>query len=283
MPLIDVNGIRLHYYDNAANAANAAGPAAPTGSGRTAPAVLLIMGSGSKGRAWHLHQVPALVAAGLRVITFDNRGIAPSDECAGGFGLADLIADTAALIEELRLGPCQVVGTSMGAYVAQELALARPELVDRLVLMATRGRADAVRSALSRAEIELYDTDVRLPASYEAVIEAMQMLSPTTLDDDQRARDWLDLLELTRASGPGSRAHLGITVGSDRRTAYRAIRVPTRVIAFEDDLISPPRLGREVAEAIPGAEFEVLPDCGHYGYLEQPEAVNKSLIGFLRT
>ncbi|MGW7314096.1 alpha/beta fold hydrolase [Streptomyces sp. NPDC054854] len=278
MPLIDVNGIRLHYYDNPADK-----PAAPTGSGRTAPAVLLIMGSGSKGRAWHLHQVPALVAAGLRVITFDNRGIAPSDECAGGFGLADLVADTAALIEELRLGPCQVVGTSMGAYVAQELALARPELVDRLVLMATRGRADAVRSALSRAEIELYDTDVRLPASYEAVIEAMQMLSPTTLDDDQRARDWLDLLELTRASGPGSRAHLGITVGSDRRTAYRDIRVPTRVIAFEDDLISPPRLGREVAEAIPGAEFEVLPDCGHYGYLEQPEAVNKSLIGFLRT
>ncbi|MFD6877369.1 MULTISPECIES: alpha/beta fold hydrolase [unclassified Streptomyces] len=278
MPLIDVNGIRLHYYDNPADK-----PAAPTGSGRAAPAVLLIMGSGSKGRAWHLHQVPALVAAGLRVITFDNRGIAPSDECAGGFGLADLVADTAALIEELRLGPCQVVGTSMGAYVAQELALARPELVDRLVLMATRGRADAVRSALSRAEIELYDTDVRLPASYEAVIEAMQMLSPTTLDDDQRARDWLDLLELTRASGPGSRAHLGITVGSDRRTAYRDIRVPTRVIAFEDDLISPPRLGREVAEAIPGAEFEVLPDCGHYGYLEQPEAVNKSLIGFLRT
>ncbi|MFD9454417.1 alpha/beta fold hydrolase [Streptomyces sp. NPDC059985] len=278
MPLIDVNGIRLHYYDNPADK-----PAAPTGSGRAAPAVLLIMGSGSKGRAWHLHQVPALVAAGLRVITFDNRGIAPSDECAGGFGVADLVADTAALIEELRLGPCQVVGTSMGAYVAQELALARPELVDRLVLMATRGRADAVRSALSRAEIELYDTDVRLPASYEAVIEAMQMLSPTTLDDDQRARDWLDLLELTRASGPGSRAHLGITVGSDRRTAYRDIRVPTRVIAFEDDLISPPRLGREVAEAIPGAEFEVLPDCGHYGYLEQPEAVNKSLIGFLRT
>ncbi|MGW7060737.1 alpha/beta fold hydrolase [Streptomyces sp. NPDC054904] len=278
MPLIDVNGIRLHYYDDPADR-----PAVPTGSGGTAPAVLLIMGSGSKGRAWHLHQVPALVAAGLRVITFDNRGIAPSDECAGGFGLADLVADTAALIEELRLGPCQVVGTSMGAYVAQELALARPELVDRLVLMATRGRADAVRSALSRAEIELYDTDVRLPASYEAVIEAMQMLSPTTLDDDQRARDWLDLLELTRASGPGSRAHLGITVGSDRRTAYRDIRVPTRVIAFEDDLISPPRLGREVAEAIPGAEFEVLPDCGHYGYLEQPEAVNKSLIGFLRT
>ncbi|MFD3870354.1 alpha/beta fold hydrolase [Streptomyces sp. NPDC058623] len=275
MPLVHVNGVRLHYYDDH--------PAAPAGAGRTAPAVLLIMGSGSKGRAWHLHQVPALVRAGLRVITFDNRGIAPSDECAGGFGLADLVADTAALIEELRLGPCQVVGTSMGAYVAQELALARPELVDRLVLMATRGRADAVRSALSRAEIELYDADVRLPASYEAVIEAMQMLSPTTLDDEQRARDWLDLLELTRSSGPGSRAHLGITVGSDRRPAYRDIRVPTRVIAFEDDLISPPRLGREVAEAIPGAEFEVLPDCGHYGYLEQPEAVNKSLIGFLRT
>ncbi|MGW0393349.1 alpha/beta fold hydrolase [Streptomyces sp. NPDC003042] len=272
MPLIDVNGIRLSYYDDA-----------PPGSGRSAPAVLLIMGSGSKGRAWHLHQVPALVDAGFRVVTFDNRGIAPSDECPGGFGLDDLVADTAALIEELRLGPCLVAGTSMGAYIAQELALARPELVDRMVLMATRGRADAVRGALSRAEIELYDSGVRLPASYEAVVEAMQMLSPSTLDDDQRARDWLDVLELTRASGPGHRAQLGITVRSDRRAAYRGIRVPTRVIAFQDDLISPPRLGREVAEAIPGAEFEIVPDCGHYGYLEAPEAVNKSLIEFLRT
>lgn len=94
MPVLTVNGIRINYYDDA-----------PPAGAQNAPAVLLVMGSGGSGRAWHLHQVPALVAAGFRVISFDNRGIAPSEECPGGFGIDDLVADTAALVEELRLGP----------------------------------------------------------------------------------------------------------------------------------------------------------------------------------
>ncbi|MEU0410583.1 alpha/beta fold hydrolase [Streptomyces griseorubiginosus] len=270
MPFLDVNGVRLNYYDNP-----------PPGSGASAPPVLLVMGSGGSGRAWHLHQVPALTAAGFRVISFDNRGIAPSDEGAEGFGIDDLVADTAALIEELRLGPCPVVGISMGAHIAQELAVSRPELVDRLVLMATRARSDALRTALCRAEMELYDQGVRLPAGYEAVVQALHNLSPRTLDDDQRARDWLDVLELTRASGPGRWAQLAVGAMPDRRPAYRGIRAATRVIAFQDDLIAPPTLGREVAEAIPGAEFEIVADCGHYGYLESPDAVNKLIVEFL--
>ncbi|MFD4259400.1 alpha/beta fold hydrolase [Streptomyces sp. NPDC058534] len=271
MPVITVNDIRINYYDSA-----------PPGAGGAAPAVLLVMGSGGSGRAWHLHQVPALVAAGFRVISFDNRGIAPSEECPGGFGIDDLVADTAALIEELGLGPCQVAGISMGAHIAQELALSRPDLVDRLVLMATRARPDALRDALCRAEMELYDRGVRLPAAYEAVVQAMQNLSPRTLDNDRQARDWLDVLELTRVSGAGHRAQLGVGVMPDRREAYRGIRAATRVVAFQDDLIAPPHLGREVADAIPGAEYELVPDCGHYGYLESPDAVNKSLVEFLR-
>ncbi|MGA4846194.1 alpha/beta fold hydrolase [Streptomyces sp. G5(2025)] len=271
MPVLTVNSIKLNYYDNA-----------PPGKNGSTPTVLLVMGSGGSGRAWHLHQVPALVAAGFRVISFDNRGIAPSDECPEGFGIDDLVADTAALIEGLRIGPCLVAGISMGSHIAQELALTRPDLVDRMVLMATRARPDVLRDALTRAEMELYDRGVELPAAYGAVIQAMQNLSPRTLDNDQQARDWLDMLELTRASGPGHRAQLAVGAMPDRRAAYRGIRAATRVIAFQDDLIAPPGLGREVAEAIPGAEFEVVPDCGHYGYLESPDTVNKSIVEFLR-
>ncbi|KOG89392.1 alpha/beta hydrolase, partial [Streptomyces varsoviensis] len=123
MALISVNGIRINYEDH--------------GSGEP---VVMIMGTGGGGRAWRLHQVPALTAAGYRVITFDNRGIPPTDACPGGFTIDDMVADTAGLIEALGLGPARVVGTSLGGYIAQELALARPELVRQAVLMATRGR-----------------------------------------------------------------------------------------------------------------------------------------------
>jgi pimeloyl-ACP methyl ester carboxylesterase len=270
MSTIAVNGIRINYSDDK-----------PANASPSIPAVLLIMGSGGNARAWHLHQVPALVEAGLRVVTFDNRGVPPSDECPGGFSIADMVADTAALIEALDLAPCAVVGTSMGAQIAQELAVSRPDLVRRLVLMATRARSDVLRTELARAELELFDKGVELPAVYDAVVRAMRNLSPYTLNDEQRVRDWLDVLELTSSPGPSHRFHLAVSVMPDRRAAYGQIKAPTRVIAFEDDLICPPNLNREVADAIPGAQFQLMTRAGHFGYLEAPEMVNRSIVKFV--
>ncbi|WP_327745917.1 alpha/beta hydrolase [Streptomyces europaeiscabiei] len=266
MPLIAVNGIRLNYEDQ--------------GSGQP---VVMLMGSGSSGRVWHLHQVPALVSRGYRVITLDNRGIKPSDECPGGFTVEDMVGDTAALIEALGLGRCLLVGTSLGAQVAQELALARPDLVDKAVLMATRGRTDAVRGKLAQGEIDLYESGVTLPPRYEAAVRAMLNLSPRTLNDQESVSDWLDLFEMTPKVRVGERSQLGFSAMPDRLRQYEAISRPCHVIAFADDRITPAHLGREVADRIPCATFEVIPDCGHYGYLEAPEAVNKSLVRFFES
>src|SRR5690349_19211843 len=77
MPVATVNGIALNYQ---VKGDRTKGTDVKGGG----PLVVLIMGTGSPGRVWELHQVPALVAAGYRVCTFDNRGIAPSFEAAGG-------------------------------------------------------------------------------------------------------------------------------------------------------------------------------------------------------
>src|SRR5690606_13487327 len=131
----------------------------------------MVMGSGSPGRVWRTYQVPALVEAGFRVATVDNRGIAPSSECAGGMRVEDLVADTAALIEHLGGGPAHLVGTSMGARVVQELALARPELVGRAVMMATVGRPHPLARTLNTGEQALHDKRVQLPPEYAAAIK----------------------------------------------------------------------------------------------------------------
>ncbi|MFJ8661918.1 alpha/beta fold hydrolase [Streptomyces sp. NPDC093795] len=263
MPVVPVNGIRLNYED--------------TGEGDP---VVMIQGTGAGRTAWHLHQVPALTAAGFRVITFDNRGIPPTSECPEGFTVQDMVGDVAGLVERLALGPARIVGTSMGAFVAQELSLARPDLVRQTVLMATRGRTDALRAALTRAETELHDSGVILPARYAAVLRALKFLSPRTLDDERELTDWLDLFELAPPAGPGLRAQMEVSRLENRLAAYRGIRVPCQVIAFADDLVTPPHLGREVADAIPGAVFELIEGCGHYGYLEDPAAVNKAMVQF---
>jgi pimeloyl-ACP methyl ester carboxylesterase len=246
------------------------------------PLVVMVMGTGGSGRVWHLHQVPALVEAGYRVATFDNRGIAPSDECADGFTMADLVGDVAALIEELG-GPARLVGTSLGARIVQEVALARPDLVVQAVMFAAHGRPDPVQRYLSQGERELIDSGIRLPARFHAAITAQQSLSRRTLADPVAARDWLELFELSGPRrGAGVRAQLDL-LDDDRLAAYRRIVVPSLVVGFADDALLPPFLAREVAEAIPGARYVELTDCGHLGYLERPDAVNQLLLEYFST
>lgn len=261
-----VNGVDIAYDD--------------TGSG---PLVVMVMGTGSPGRVWKAHQQPALVAAGYRVVTFDNRGIAPSSECAEGFSLADMVADTAGLIEHLDAGPAFVVGTSLGARITQELALARPDLVAAAVMIATYGRSTPVQQAISAGERALYDDKITLPPEYEAAITAHLNLSPHTLDDDRAARDWLDIIGFSpQRVTPGVRAQLELHNGEqDRLPAYRGITRPCLVVAFADDRTLPPKLAREVADAIDGAEFAQIERAGHFGYLERPDEVNRLLIDYL--
>ena len=264
MPVVELNGIRHSYQ--------------VTGSGEL---VVLVMGTGSPGRVWHLHQVPALVAAGYRVATVDNRGIPPSDECPGGITIDDLVGDIAALIEYLGNGPARVVGTSLGARIVQELALARPDLVAQAVMMAAHGRTGPVQTVLSAGERALYDDGIELPPKYYAAITALLNLSPRTLNAHSTVQEWLEVLEFSGSRiSAGVRAQLEVDDFPDRLAAYRRITVPSLVIGFADDLITPPYLAREVAEAIPKARYNEIKGCGHFGYLERPAEINKLLVSF---
>src|ERR1700742_2319257 len=125
----------------------------------TGEPVVFIAGHGGAGRTWLPHQVPAFLAAGYRCITFDNRGIGATEN-ADGFTVDTMVADTAALIEKLDAAPVRIVGVSMGSFIAQELMVARPELVRSAVLMATRGRHDRTRDFFRDAEAELVASGV---------------------------------------------------------------------------------------------------------------------------
>ncbi|MFI0479433.1 alpha/beta fold hydrolase [Actinomadura sp. 9N215] len=263
MPHVFTNGIRLAYERN--------------GRGER---VLMIMGSSAAGRVWTMHQTPALADAGYQAITFDNRGIPPSDVPPGKYSLADLVDDTRGVIEALALAPCRIVGASLGALIAQELAIGSPELVRCAVLIATKARSDEIRNAQAKAEQALAESGLTLPPDYEAAMAAMQMLSPATLNDDGSVPLWLDTLRLSPSTAIG-RGQIWIDTSRDRRAALRDVTAPCRVIAFEDDLVTPPHLAAEVADAIPDCDYVEIPECGHFGYLEHPDEVNSAIIEFL--
>jgi pimeloyl-ACP methyl ester carboxylesterase len=263
MPVSLVNGIRLGHDDY--------GTGAP---------VLLIPGTGAPGRVWKAHQVPALVAAGYRVITVDQRGVPPSDICEQGFTLDDMVCDVAGLIDLLGITPCRVVGFSLGAILTQELLLSRPELVAQAVLMATRGRTDVLGAAMAAGELELFDQGIKIPPLCEAYMRVIQGFSRRTLSNEELVRDWLEVFELSSSFSSLSRSQIMADITDNRLHAYRNIKTPCLVLGFEDDIIIPPYLGREVAERITGSRYAEIAGSGHFGYLEQPGAVNAAILSF---
>ena len=242
--------------------------------------VLFISGRGGAGRTWHLYQVPAFQRAGYRVVTFDNRGIGATED-AEGFTTEQMVGDTAAIIEKLDAGPVRVVGVSMGSFIAQELMVVRPDLVSAAVLMATGGRHDRTRDFFRTAERDLTGSGAQLPPSYDAKMRLIEGFSPKTLNDDQKVRDWIEMFTMWPVkSTPGLRSQIAIGPTESRLSAYWNITAPVLVIGFADDLVLPPHLGREVAEAIPNARFLQVSDTGHLGFIERPDVVNAAILEF---
>ncbi len=66
----------------------------------------------------------------------------------------------------------------------------------------------------------------------------------------------------------------------NRLPAYRSITAPALVIGFADDMVLPPHLGREVADAIPNGRYLEIPDTGHLGFIERPQVVNAATLKF---
>ena len=241
--------------------------------------VLFIAGTGGAGRTWHIHQVPVFTEAGYRCITFDNRGIGATEN-ADGFSTAQMVADTADLIEKVVGGPTRLVAMSMGAFIAQELMLSRPELVSQAVLMGTRGRLDDTRKAFRAADLAMAESGADVPAAYAAKIRVLENFSPKTINGPA-VGEWLEMFAafpLKRT--PGWRAQLSVVPKENRLPAYRSIPTEVLVIGFGDDVITPPALGREVGEAIPKGRYVQNANAGHQGYLERPEAVNKAMLDF---
>ncbi|MGW3964179.1 alpha/beta fold hydrolase [Amycolatopsis sp. NPDC005003] len=263
MPTVEISDTEVSYQDR--------------GAGEP---VLLIPPAASRASIWQRHQVPALEAAGYRVLTADLRHTRRTREHPKPFTLADLVSDAVEFAEALELGPCRLVGASLGAMIAQEFALARPDLVRAVCLLGTRGRADAYRSALGRGYAQAMRATGPDTGLFEAVVSMSQLFGPATLADDDFVAAWLSAYDFFRPGGEGAAAQYEATIGYDRVAELRGVRCPALVVAFGRDVIMPPAEARAVAGAIPSCRYAEFPDCGHFGFLERPAEVNALITDF---
>jgi pimeloyl-ACP methyl ester carboxylesterase len=239
------------------------------------PPLVLINGLGF-GRWGFFKQIPAF-SRHFRTITFDVRG---ERHLRGG--VSDLASELAALIEHLEIGPAHVLGTSLGGFVAQELALKRPELIDRLILVCTSyglGGPEtmspwamkdmigvpsvtvegAVRRGLEAATSEEYRNE--RPEEFEQIV-------------GWRLADSSSLSAYYEQIRAGARFDLSKDVGS--------ITSPTLVLHGSQDSYVPPANAKALASAIPEAKLSMLDNAGHLVFIEKFSDVNRDVVKFLK-
>jgi len=239
------------------------------------PPLLLIGGLGFGRWGW-FKQVPAF-SRHFRTITFDVRGERRLEN-----GVGDLSGQVVSLMDHLGVKKAHVMGTSLGGFVAQELALIRPDLVDRLVLVCTSygGRGPesmspqalsdmlgwgsfsaegAVRRGLETATSEAYRAEHR--DEFEQLVDWRLADSPSDLAYYEQAR-------------AGAGFDLSRDVGH--------ITSPTLVIHGAEDRYVPVANAAALAGAIPGAKLRVLDGAGHLVFIERFADVNREVITFLK-
>lgn len=188
-----------------------------------------------------------------------------------------LPAMAAALLAE-HPGELVLCGTSMGGMVALEAVRQAPQRVKALALLGTSARADTPELiALRQSAIGEFAA-----GRAEALLRANVMFAfhPKVRGDSELAQTYLAFVMRAGADAL-IRQNRAIMARADLRPALAAIRCPTLVACGDSDLLTPPEHSREIAEAIPGARFELVPECGHLLTLERPQHVNTLLLAWL--
>jgi 3-oxoadipate enol-lactonase len=239
------------------------------------PPLILINGLGF-GRWAFFKQILALSRHFL-TITFDARGERDLNE-----GVSDLALDVVALMDHLRIRKAHVLGTSLGGFVAQELALRRPDLVDRLVLLCTSYGA---RGPETMSPWALSDM-IGLPSL--SVERAVRRGLETATSDAYRAKhpeEFERIVRWRRADSPSLSAYYGQMRAGARFDVSRdahSITSPTLVIHGAEDRYVPVANAVALAEAIPGAKLRVLDNAGHLVFIERFADVNREVVTFLK-
>jgi pimeloyl-ACP methyl ester carboxylesterase len=250
-------------------------PAATSGAGTP---LVLLHAFPLDGRMW-APQVEAL-AGTYQVIVPDLRGFgAARDQAVEEAGMDLLADDLARLLDDRDLDRVVLGGLSLGGYVALAFMRRHADRVSGLALLATRAAADGDQARAARLEM----TERVLAEGVGFVPEVMlpRLLGETTRERRPELVEKVAALIREQTPAAVAGAQRGMAARAATTDVLATIKVPTLVVTGEEDAVTGPEVGRDLAAAIPGARFLLVEEAGHLVNLEQPEIVNEALLDFL--
>lgn len=241
------------------------------------------------------HQIEALRHR-HRVLCWDYRGMGRSTmaDAEGDVSMAAHARDLLALLDHLGEERAVIVGWSMGVQVGLETIRLAPQRVAGFVpMMGTFSRPfhTGLPSPVGHLVEGLFAVGRRFPPLAQAVLDLAVAAPPFTFAVLSTARfvgrdadPAVFAANVANVQKVEKRHYLRTMLALGRHDAtdlLPAVRCPTLVICAQHDYLTPPRMARRMAEAIPGAEFRVVQHGTHFALAEQPELINTWLCEFV--
>jgi pimeloyl-ACP methyl ester carboxylesterase len=260
-------------------------------AGGSGPPVVLLHGAGLDAAGLSLGSAMIALADTCCVFAPDLPGFGDSDPMPAGWGFTEYSAFLGPLLDALSLPRASLTGLSMGGGIALGFALQAPKRVERLVLIDS-----ACLGAIPGGRLAWFFVHFPgLNALGWWLLRSSRHLMRRALLRHMRHRPELvtpklvdDLIRLARKHRPGSavlRWQRREITWNGLRTNYfnrlSEVAIPTMILHGKDDRLLPVAIAERAHRLIANSRLEIIPDCGHLAPLEQPEAVNRALCGFL--
>lgn len=240
------------------------------------PVVVMLHGYSDSWKSWSL--LLPLLPPGLHVYALDQRGHGESERPASGYHMRDLAADVVAFMDARGIERATVVGHSMGSFVAQQVALAAPARVERLVLI---GSATTPRNVVGMGDL---DAAVRSFADPEAPVSAefAREFQVSTVHHPVPA-PFVDGAVAASLKLPARvwRALMDGMLATDVASELRALRIPTLLLWGERDAMMLRAEQDALLALLPDAALVAYAETGHAVHWERPAEVARDLARFV--
>jgi len=240
--------------------------------------VILMHGIGGNRTNW-TEQVKVL-SEHFHIIALDARGYGGSDDYNGELDFNEFAHDLVRVLDHFGIEKAHVGGLSMGGRISQVFYDLYPERVKTLSLIATFTSFDD----FSASEKQKF-MDLRLRPLVEDgkdVQDIAPVVAKTLVGPHATKEQFQQLVEsMSNLHKESYIKTLRATTIFDQKKALEKIRVPTLLVFGEDDSLTRPEIGEEMASKIQDCEYTMIPRAGHLINLEQPELFNQKLLSFL--
>jgi len=239
------------------------------------PPVVLVHGHPFDASMWRPQQ--ASLGTEFRLVAPDLRGYGRSPATSGTVSMAELAQDVWALLAELEIHDVAVVGLSMGGLVAMEMAIAQPERVWALGLVAATAQPPTESERARRLALA-DEVDAR------GMAPVVGSMGPRLFGPRAGAETVARVHAMMMANNPiGAAAALrGRAARPDYREGLRNLMIPSFVCTGTNDAWSTPEVTRELVGCLRHPHILSLPDVGHLPNLEAPAIFDAELSSFLR-